>query len=219
MDRSSFSDESLSDVDDRNNEDVGELSNQTGGETDTDSGSIFDGYSDVSDDKSDGSNAEDKLRTVLSMLDDAYSLIFGLPFSSCSGVCRQIWESYFFNVSTMWRHCCINFLARILRWRPCQVAYAVFPSIFEQTKACMTTGYSQEPIEECSVGRPLSVLKPASLTLDLSSSKVGSYTDSNLGMYKDSGGRKKASRTQTVLNILFFMIYILPYCFSFVMQL
>lgn len=76
-------------------------------------------------------------------------------------------------------HCCINFLARILRWYPCQVAYAVLPSIFEQTKANMTIGYSQEPIEECSVGRPLSVLKPASLTLDLSS-KVGSYTDSYL---------------------------------------
>ena len=35
------------------------------------SGSIFDGYSDVSDDECDGVNAEDELRTVLSMLDDA----------------------------------------------------------------------------------------------------------------------------------------------------
>ena len=36
------------------------------------SGSIFDGYSDVSDKECDGVNAEDELRTVLSMLDDAY---------------------------------------------------------------------------------------------------------------------------------------------------
>ena len=36
----SFSDESLSDVDDRNNNDVGD---RAGGKTDTDSGSIFDG--------------------------------------------------------------------------------------------------------------------------------------------------------------------------------
>ena len=57
----SLSDESLSDVDDRNN-DVG------GGKTDTDSGSMFDGYSDVSDDN--GVNTEDELHTVLSMLDD-----------------------------------------------------------------------------------------------------------------------------------------------------
>ena len=64
----SFSDESLSDVDDRNNNDVGELSDRAGGKTDTGSGSIFDGYSDVSDDECD---AEDELRTVLSMLDDA----------------------------------------------------------------------------------------------------------------------------------------------------
>ena len=41
----SFSNESLSDVDDRNNNDVGELSDQVRGKTDTDSGSIFDGYS------------------------------------------------------------------------------------------------------------------------------------------------------------------------------
>ena len=66
----SFSDKSLSDVDDRNNNDVGKLSDRTRGETDTDSGSIFDRYSDVSDDESDGVNAEDELRTVLSMLDD-----------------------------------------------------------------------------------------------------------------------------------------------------
>ena len=39
----SFSNKSLSDVDDRNNDDVGELSSQAGGKTDTDSGSIFDG--------------------------------------------------------------------------------------------------------------------------------------------------------------------------------
>ena len=32
---------------------------------------LFDRYSDVSDDESDGVNPEDKLRTVLSMLDDA----------------------------------------------------------------------------------------------------------------------------------------------------
>ena len=38
---------------------------------DTDSGSIFDGYSDVSDVECDGINAEDELRTVVSMLDDA----------------------------------------------------------------------------------------------------------------------------------------------------
>ena len=67
----SFSDESLSDVDDRNNNDVGELSDRAGGKTDTDSGSIFDGYSDVNDDECDGVNAENELRTVLSMLDDA----------------------------------------------------------------------------------------------------------------------------------------------------
>ena len=66
----SFSDKSLSDVDDRNN-DVGELSNQARGKMDTDSGSIFYGYSDVSDKECDGVNAEDELRTVLSMLDDA----------------------------------------------------------------------------------------------------------------------------------------------------
>ena len=36
----SFSDESLWDVDDRNN-DVGELSNRAGDKTDTDNGSIF----------------------------------------------------------------------------------------------------------------------------------------------------------------------------------
>ena len=67
----SFSDESLSDVDDRNNNDVGELSDWAGGKTDTDNGSIFDGYLNVSDDESDGVNAEDELCTVLSMLDDA----------------------------------------------------------------------------------------------------------------------------------------------------
>ena len=61
----SFSDESLSDVDNRNNDDVGELSDRTGGQTDTDSGSIFNGNSDVSGDESDGVNAEDELRTVL----------------------------------------------------------------------------------------------------------------------------------------------------------
>ena len=52
----SFSNESLLDVDDRNNNDVGELSNRAGGKTDTESGSIFDGYSDVSDDECDGVN-------------------------------------------------------------------------------------------------------------------------------------------------------------------
>ena len=67
----SFSDKSLSDGDDRNNDDVGELSGRAGGKTDTDNGSIFDGYSDVSDKECDGVNAEDELRTVLSMLDDA----------------------------------------------------------------------------------------------------------------------------------------------------
>ena len=67
----SFSNKSLSDVDDRNNDDVGELSDQAGGKTDTVSGSIFDGYSDISDKECDGVNAEDELRTVLSMLDDA----------------------------------------------------------------------------------------------------------------------------------------------------
>ena len=67
MDRlfDSFSEELLSDVDNRNNDDVGELSDQIGGETDTDTGSIFDRYSDVSDDENDGVNAEDELRTVL----------------------------------------------------------------------------------------------------------------------------------------------------------
>ena len=51
----SFSDESLLDVDDRNNNnDVGEISDQAGGKTDTDSGSIFDHYSDVDNDESDG---------------------------------------------------------------------------------------------------------------------------------------------------------------------
>ena len=67
----SFSDEFLSDADDRNNNDFSELSDRAGGKPDTDSGSIFDGYSDVSDDECDGVNAEDELRTVLSMLDDA----------------------------------------------------------------------------------------------------------------------------------------------------
>ena len=59
----SFSDESLSDIDDH----VGELSDGAGGKTDTDS----DGYSDVSGDECDDVNAEDELRTVLSILDDA----------------------------------------------------------------------------------------------------------------------------------------------------
>ena len=65
----SFSDESLSDVDNRNNNvnDVGELSDRVGGKMDTDSGSIFDGYSDVSDDECDGADTEDELRTVLSL--------------------------------------------------------------------------------------------------------------------------------------------------------
>ena len=67
----SFSDESLSDVDNQNNDDVGELSNRAGGETDTDSRSIFIRYSDVSDDESDDVNPEDELHTVLSMLGDA----------------------------------------------------------------------------------------------------------------------------------------------------
>ena len=61
----------MSDVDDRNNSNVGELSDRAAGKTDTDSGSIFDGYSDVSDDECDGVNAEDELCSVLSMLDDA----------------------------------------------------------------------------------------------------------------------------------------------------
>ena len=68
----SFSNESLSDFDDRNNNDVGELSDRVGGKTDTDSGSIFDGYSDVSDNECDGVNAEDELRTALSMVDVAW---------------------------------------------------------------------------------------------------------------------------------------------------
>ena len=67
----SFRDKSLSDVDDRNNNNVGELTDRAGGKTDTDSGSIFYGYSDISDDECDGVNAEDELRTELSMLDDA----------------------------------------------------------------------------------------------------------------------------------------------------
>ena len=67
----SFSDESLSDVDDQNNNDVGRLSDRAGGKTDTDSGSIFYGYLDVSDDESDGANVEDELRTVQSKLYDA----------------------------------------------------------------------------------------------------------------------------------------------------
>ena len=60
----SFSDESLSDVDDRNNNDndnvndVCELSDRARDETETDSGTIFDGYSDLSDDECDGVNAE-----------------------------------------------------------------------------------------------------------------------------------------------------------------
>ena len=49
--------------------DVGELSDRAGGKTDIDSGSIFDGYLDVSDKDCDGVNAEDELRTVLLMLD------------------------------------------------------------------------------------------------------------------------------------------------------
>ena len=70
----SFSDESLSDVDDRNN-DVGKLSDQTRGETDTHSGSIFDGYSDLSDDECDGVNSEDELPTVLSMTMHSLSFV------------------------------------------------------------------------------------------------------------------------------------------------
>ena len=61
----SFSDESLSDVDNQNNDNVSELSDRAGGEMDTDSMSIFDGYSDVSDDESDNVNPEDELCTVL----------------------------------------------------------------------------------------------------------------------------------------------------------
>ena len=64
----SFSHESLSDADDRNN-DGSQLSDRAGGKTDTYSGNIF--YSDVSDDECDGVNAEYELCTVLSMLDDA----------------------------------------------------------------------------------------------------------------------------------------------------
>ena len=66
----SFSNKSLLDVDDRNNDGVGKLSDRARGKTDADSGSIFDGYSDIIDDESDGVNPEDELRTVLSMLDD-----------------------------------------------------------------------------------------------------------------------------------------------------
>ena len=62
-----FSDESLLNADDRNNNDVGDLSDRAGGETDTDSWSIFNRYTDVSDDESNGVNPEDELRTVLSM--------------------------------------------------------------------------------------------------------------------------------------------------------
>ena len=74
----SFSNESLSGVDDQNNNNVGELSDRTRGEMNTDSWSIFDHYSDVSDDESDYVNPEDELRTVLSMLDDASLLEFGV---------------------------------------------------------------------------------------------------------------------------------------------
>ena len=72
LDRSfdSFRDESLLDVDDRNNDDVGELSDRARGETDTYIGIIFDHYSDVSDDESDDVKPEDELCTVRSMLDD-----------------------------------------------------------------------------------------------------------------------------------------------------
>ena len=59
-----------SDVDDRN-DGVGKLSNRAGSEMDTDKRGIFDRYSDVNDDESDGVNPEDDLCTVLSMLDDA----------------------------------------------------------------------------------------------------------------------------------------------------
>ena len=72
----SFNDRSLSDVDDQNNDDVGELRDRARSETDTDSGSIFDRFSNVSDDESDSVNPEDELRTVLSMLDDASLLEF-----------------------------------------------------------------------------------------------------------------------------------------------
>ncbi|KAI0208087.1 Conserved oligomeric Golgi complex subunit 1 [Lamellibrachia satsuma] len=54
----------------------GELSDRAGGKTDTDSGSIFECYSDVSDNECDGVNAEDDLRTVLSMLDDVLKHIY-----------------------------------------------------------------------------------------------------------------------------------------------
>ena len=86
-----FSGKSLSDVDDRNNDDVGELSGRTGGGTDTDSGSIFDRYSDVCDYESDGVNPEDELRTVLSMLDDALLLEFDFvrKKSACESVNMQ----------------------------------------------------------------------------------------------------------------------------------
>ena len=66
----SFSNKFLLDVDDRNNNDVGKLSDRAGGKMDTDSASIFDGYSVISDDECDGVNTEDELRTVLPMLDD-----------------------------------------------------------------------------------------------------------------------------------------------------
>ena len=82
----SFRDESLSDVDDRNNYDVGELSDRAAGETDTDSGSICDRCSDVSNEESDGVNPEPVVScamyyqctiNVLSMLDDASLSEFG----------------------------------------------------------------------------------------------------------------------------------------------
>ena len=44
--------------------DVGELSNRAGGETNTDSGSIFNYYSDVSDDESNCVNPEDAHCTI-----------------------------------------------------------------------------------------------------------------------------------------------------------
>ena len=50
---------------------LSELSDRAGGEMNTDNRSIFDRYTDINDDESDGVNPQDELRTVLSMLDDA----------------------------------------------------------------------------------------------------------------------------------------------------
>ena len=76
----SFSDESLLDV--------GELSDQAGGKTDTDNGSIFEHYSDISDDESDGQPYMFKIQTnnffTFLTTQDVVDIVFYILVHSCS---------------------------------------------------------------------------------------------------------------------------------------